>query len=141
MRILTITQQYPPARYIGAELYDHNLNKFLIAQGHTVEVITAEKPTDPYVLDDVVVNPLKPAMPDIILTHIDNRGPAHYFKRVHNINVPIVGILHNLQPNTLKQIKIFNWDGIIFNSNYAVELVNPTVPYTVLTPPTPKPLS
>lgn len=139
MRILTIIQEYPPLRRIGSEMYDHDLHRYLIKQGHSIEVIAVHS-TESWEYQGVKVNPTRLTEPDIILTHADYRQKAHYHRRLKGwMNVPIIGILHNDQTQAISPAKLFQWDGLIANSEHLKGLIVNVCPQTVLIPPTPKP--
>ena len=143
MKILNILLSYPPYRYIGAEIYDHTLNKALHKKGHTVYVKTIDEINNnqPYQHENILINHPIPTDIDLIITHIDLRQKAYHLKRLHNLNnTPMVGIQHNLGRETQTAERLYKWDGIIYNSQHMANISrNPTAPKTVLIPPTPNP--
>lgn len=140
MRILTIIQEYPPHRRIGSELYDHDLHQHLQKQGHTVEVIAANRREEQWEYEGIQVNPTGLKTPDLILTHIDFRQKAHYYRRLNGwTRMPLIGIAHNDQNQTLNAAKLFHWEGLIANSHYLHSLLENNCPKEILIPPTPKP--
>lgn len=140
MRILSILLQYPPARRIGAELYDHELHKALTKAGHTVEVLTTEEATKDlpsWEFEGIKVNGPVAKDYDLILTHVDLRQKTWYIARLHNFTkLPIVAIQHNNAPSTLMAEKLYLWHGIIYNSEHAKNIGQSlTAKKTVLIPP------
>lgn len=141
MKVLTIALNYPPQRYIGAELYDHALNKALIKEGHKVTVQTTEVTTEQYTFDSVPVNhPIEDDY-DVIICHVDAYQQALYIRRVHNLlHIPLVGIQHNFGDETVKDEAFYRFDGIIYNSQHMLERSrNKTKHKIVLTPPSKMP--
>lgn len=125
MKVLLIVLQYPPKRFIGAELYDHAISKGLIKAGHTVDVLTtdseSEKDSKPWLFEGVEVNNtnIYKTKYDVILTHVDLRQKAYYYARItDNIKTPIVGIQHNDNIGTVGAEKLYMWHGLIYNSEY-----------------------
>jgi glycosyltransferase involved in cell wall biosynthesis len=140
MRILSILLQYPPARRIGAELYDHELHKALTKAGHTVQVLTTEEPTSKlpaWDFEGIAVNDEVQGDYDLILTHIDLRQKAWYIARLNKLtHLPIVAIQHNNAPSTVLAEKLYQWAGIIYNSEHSKSLgSNQIARKTVLIPP------
>lgn len=141
MKILTIIQQYPPQRYIGAELYDHALHKYLKKQGHTVHV-KIEDSGKRWEYEGIPVNPpVTYTDYDIILTHVDYYQEAKHYQKHYNLkNTPIVVIQHNFSEWTIKDEAFYNFAGVIYNSKHMLNSSkNKTVNKTVLTPPCKKP--
>lgn len=147
MRIIFTLLKYPPLRRIGAELYDHALLKALQAAGHEVEVHAFEDCEDQqWEYDGVKVNPEYSGTYDLILTHVDNRQKAWYVARtIDQRDIPIVGVMHNNGRNTLMDEQLYNWHGVIYNSEYTKSLSTARQrPTQVLIPaldPTPAKLS
>lgn len=140
MRILSIVLQYPPARRIGAELYDHELHKALTKEGHEVQVITVEDATKDlpeWDFEGIIVNAPITGEFDLILTHVDMRQKAWYVARLNNLtHLPIIGIQHNNAQATTVAEKLYLWHGIIYNSENAKKNgANPGARKTVLIPP------
>lgn len=76
MKILWYTKDYPPYHNCGSDWYAHELNKFLISQGHEVTVLLSDK-YPRYEFQGVKCVPKDNgyshyiAMADVIFTHLD----------------------------------------------------------------------
>lgn len=142
MNVLFITIDYPPNRFIGAELYDHAIAKYLIKTGNKVFVYTSNT-NEEYFYENVHVNPKNTIVPDLILSHVDGYylvEPIILAKGWQN--VAHVAIQHNLTVSTLIQEQKQNrWQGIIYNSTYMQEnSSNNNVEKLTIIPPVPTPV-
>jgi len=139
MRILWAIHLYPPIHNCGAEYVAHNVNKYLLSQGHEVRVLNLQSKEPYYTHDGVeVFGNVKGIDPfrwgDVILTHLD-------FTRF-TINVggilkkPVIHFVHN----SFKYPEIEEAEKqqfIVYNSNWVKEELNYKHPGIVLYPPCP----
>lgn len=131
--------QYPPLHNAGAEWMVHEMNKFLVSQGHQVDVVLPITGMKPYNFEGVNVeydqyrgtwDKVKKC--DFILSHLDRSGKAlnvaELFKK------PFVFVVHNTNRFGLlfhkPQIKRY----VIYNSEFTREMKYPC-PGTVVHPP------
>lgn len=140
MNILVLTLNFPPKRFIGAELYDLAFIKALQKSGHKVYVKTVEH-TEQYEYDGISVNePYKNEELNLIITHLELRQKAHYERRLSGKKIPIIGIQHNFNEAAVQASKLYSWEGIVFNSSYMSKNSPSLCKNTfVLIPPCPKP--
>lgn len=102
MRILYSIHLYPPIHNCGGEAYIHNLNKYLIKQGHEVRVMLQQankhKVHVPYEWEGVQVMGNSDQLDayrwaDVLVTHLDF---THFTVLLgHDIGKPVVHIVHN----------------------------------------------
>lgn len=93
MRVVLYTLSYPPHRFIGSELMDHQLLKALQAVGHDVAVRTIDN-HDRWVYDGVAVYGRKHILPaDVVICHGDFGRPAREHRQ--RDGTPIVSLGHN----------------------------------------------
>jgi glycosyltransferase involved in cell wall biosynthesis len=131
MRILWIIHAYPPILNAGAEMYAHNLNKHLIAQGHEVKVFLPKgysnfenktanyEGIDLYVLGDLNLSNLV-YWSDIVMTHLDfTSSTMAYVKDTK----PIVFVSHNTFFDAYKYIDGNENISVIYNS-YAMKQIS-----------------
>lgn len=142
MKFLFSVHLYPPHHNAGGEMYIHNMAKFLISRGHTCRVLLHEAAyygiTRMYVHEGVDVFPRGRNLEehfiwaDRIFTHLGftswTVGIAHVFRK------PVFFVVHNTHPYTCvsdasKQV------GIIYNCQYAKDLLKYPQPNIVLHPP------
>lgn len=143
MNILFVVLNYPPERFIGAELYDHALAKKLQEQGNNVQVIATEE-NKSWDFENIHVNPATHPKYDLVISHLDLRQKAYFHMRKLGITgtAPLVGIIHNEEDFTLGAGCFYHWGGIIANSNNIAKLRkwNTNNVYTLI-PPVPEPQS
>lgn len=129
MKILWIIHGYPPVLNAGAELYTHNLNKYLISQGHQIKVFVPKKyshyENSTMIYDGVNINALGEGerpdnlveWSDIVMTHLDfTNMTIHYV----NNNRPVVWVSHNTFFDAYKHLNENENVSIIYNS-YAMK--------------------
>lgn len=141
MRVLWIIHLYPPVHNCGAEYMAHDLNKFLISQGHTVKVLlrqgAGKNPTRIYTHDDVLVFPAstnpEPLIKtsDIIFTHLDYTMESINLARRYGKRC--VHFVHNGSPYT--SIQDNDWVEVVYNSEWIKEVLNYKNRSFVLRPP------
>lgn len=137
LRIQLFCLDFPPRRFIGAEIYDFHLLKFLQEQGHEVSVVATNTEAS-WEYGGIQVNGL-PAKPDIILTHLDNSSAAFMMAKVSKAK--IVGIAHNTGETVKQAAKHGKYDALIFNNHsMAIEFGSrKTEKLAILIPPVPEP--
>ena len=131
MRILWIIHGYVPILNAGAEYYAHNLNTYLILQGHNVCVLVPEehgdkKNTNSYYegvhISIANTKEERDALAewcDIVITHLDYTNIAmHYI----NSYKPIIWISHNTFFDSYMNVAKNATCSIIYNSNAMREM-------------------
>jgi glycosyltransferase involved in cell wall biosynthesis len=141
MRIMWAIHLYPPIHNCGAEYVAHNINKYLLSQGHEVRVLNLQSNTPQYTYDGVEVfgnvkgiDPYRWA--DVILTHLD------FTRFVINIGsvirTPVIHFVHN----SFKYEEVEQGAGkkqyVVYNSNWVRGELNYSHEGVVLYPPCPK---
>jgi len=136
MKILWIIHGYVPVLNAGAERYAHNLNKYLITQGHQIKVILPKKYSN-YENNDMVFEGVQIYASiteaeernklvewcDIVFTHLDYTNiTINYI----NNNRPIVWVSHNTFFDSYLYLNNHPNVFMIFNSNKMKEI---SVPY------------
>lgn len=137
MIIELYAMSFPPKRFIGAELYDIAVLKYLQGQGHEVSVIVPIGESWEY--DGISVNQKDTKNPDIILTHLDYSSPA--FIRAKETKAKIFGIGHNTGRVSKDAANHGPYDGIILNSDFMKDYfgISRTKNCLVIIPPIPEP--
>lgn len=93
MRVLAFTLSYPPKRFIGSELMDHQLLKALQTAGHHVTVQTSLDEAA-WIYDGIPVLGRKHhPKADVVLAHGDWGRPAREHRATHG--TPVVMLGHN----------------------------------------------
>ena len=139
MKILWIIQQYASQVKAGAEIYAHNLNKYLISKGHEVIVLVPPTYKD-CIFEDVkvVTTQIKKERDalvewsEIIMTQL---GYTEITLDYINDYRPIVYVSHNTYYNDLKFLEGRDNVSIIYNSQTAKTLSPYTNNSMVLIPP------
>jgi glycosyltransferase involved in cell wall biosynthesis len=137
MIIELFAASFPPKRFIGAELYDIAVLKYLQEQGHEVSVIL---PIDEsWEFDGISVNPKDRKKPNIVLTHLDYSAPA--FLRASQSGAKILGIGHNTGRFSNDAANYGKYDAIILNSNFMKDFfgISKDKKCLIIVPPTPEP--
>jgi glycosyltransferase involved in cell wall biosynthesis len=140
MRILYSIHLYPPKHNCGGEYYIHNLNKYLVKQGHEIRVMLHRAKQDnikvPYEFEGVEVmgniNHLDAyRWADVLVTHLDF---THFTVLLgKDIGKPVVHIVHNHH----KYNPIENGSGsinVVYNSEWIKEELNYNWPSVVVRP-------
>lgn len=136
MNILCCAHGYIPTLNAGAEMYMHNINKFLVSKGHSVKVMIKGLQT-PYTIDGVHCigissNPeLAFLLADIVICHLEMTYIA--IPIATKLNKPIVHYVHNNFPYPIlhdnKHVNlVYNSETIASKCNY----LNPS--YTLPAP-------
>ncbi len=140
MRILYSIHLYPPRHNCGGEYYIHNLNKYLVSQGHEVRVMLHQARQHnihtPYDYDGVYVmgniNSLDAyRWADVLVTHLDFTSFSIMIAR--DIGRPIVQIVHNHH----EYASIVNGMGsinVVYNSEWIAKKLNYNWPSIVIPP-------
>lgn len=137
MIIELYAMSFPPKRFIGAELYDLAVLKYLESQGHEVSVIVPIDESWEY--DGISVNKKDTKKPDVILTHLDYSSPA--FIKARQSKAKIFGIGHNTGKVSMDAANHGPYDGIILNSDFMKEYfgIKKTKNCLIIIPPIPEP--
>lgn len=141
MKILCSIHLYPPRHNCGGEYYIHNLNKYLVSQGHEVRVILHQakmhKVPVPYEYEGVSIMDWTGSLDqlrwaDIILTHLDY---THWtILMCQMVNIPVIQLVHNSTPYN----SILNAQGpvsVCYNSGWIADELNYNRHSMVLHPP------
>lgn len=136
MKILWKIHAYPPIHNCGAEWMAHEINKFLISQGHEVRVILGNRPQDKaYEFEGVKVE-----LPhwcwgdavswaDVIFTHLDYTTEALPWAKYK----PVFFVAHNTyEYNSVRRAKNVY---VVYNSEAAKGICAYPNPSFVLPPP------
>lgn len=100
MKFLCLVHGYPPFQNAGAEWMVHEMLKFLVANGHKVEVLVPINKIQPYEIEGVYVNvdtyryttdAVKNC--DMIISHLDRSGKALNYAEFYK--KPFVQVIHN----------------------------------------------
>jgi len=140
MRILYSIHLYPPIHNCGGEAYIHNLNKYLIKQGHEVRVML-QRPEQfhyrvPYDWEGVYVMGLRDNLDayrwaDVLVTHLDF---THWTLTLgHDVGRPVVQIVHN-HHEYASIINAKNPPFIVYNSEWISKTLNYKYPSIVVPP-------
>lgn len=94
MKILSFVHAYPPIHNCGAETMLHDINKFLLEQGHEVRVLI--EGAEPYSYEGVEVMDGKDwadsfSWCDCVITHLDKTTKTLEYGRYR----PIIWLMHN----------------------------------------------
>lgn len=137
MQINLYTNSFPPKRFIGSELYDLELAKYLISEGHKVSVFTA-KHGDSWSIEGVEVNPKKQKA-DVVFTHLEQTLDA--VTDMIASKAKLIGIGHSFHEQSLITGRNMKFDGLILNSeNMKAEFGKIKTENTlIITPPVPEP--
>jgi glycosyltransferase involved in cell wall biosynthesis len=144
MKLLWIIHGYVPNLNAGAENYTHNLNKYLLSQGHKIIVLIPKdygglKNVDRiyegisiFTVEDPNIRHQLVEWSDIVFTHLDFAGiTVNYIQN----NRPIVFIAHNTFFYAYEYLKNKKNVFIIYNSLHASQITPFENEYTVLRPP------
>lgn len=140
MRILYSIHLYPPKHNCGGEYYIHNLNKYLVSQGHEVRVMLhmakSHNIKTPYLYEGVYVMGNITHLDayrwaDVIITHLDF---THFTVLLgFDIGKPIVHIVHNHHVyNSIAGGK--GSLNIVYNSEWIAKKLNYDWPSVVVPP-------
>lgn len=144
MKLLWLIHGYLPILNAGAETYTHNLNKYLISQGHEVIVLLPKKHST-YVNKAMTYEGVRICInnntketgiyaewADIVLSHLDySKTTIDYINKYR----PIVWVAHNTFYDNYKYINGNKNVSIIFNTLKAKELCPFDNKSIVLRPP------
>jgi glycosyltransferase involved in cell wall biosynthesis len=147
MRISWSIHLYPPKHNCGSEWMAHNINKFLVKQGHEVRVILHQahkyKIKVPYIFDGVeVTGPThrieQYQWPDVLLTHLEYTG--HTLPLGHLSRRPVIQFVHgNKRYQSIENAKharvVYNsqwiadelqykWQSMVFNPFCDYDFIN-----------------
>lgn len=126
MKILVNLHSVPPLRWVGGELMTLRLCELLRERGHTVDIYASEAPIKkPLVYNEFTVKSAGylytelVATYDVVITHPEIR---HTITRHlgNNTRIPYVGIVHNLNPTTIRSIDRWTPTLTVGNSFYTV---------------------
>lgn len=141
MRVLWVIHLYPPYHNCGAEYMAHNLNKFLISQGHSVRVLLRQaannNPPRIYEHEGMMVFPptTKPdplyMTSDVIFTHLDYTREA--ILGAKRWGKKCVHFVHNSTP--YGSIQEHPWVSVVYNSQWIKNEINYPNKSFVLLPP------
>lgn len=146
MRILFSVHLYPPTHNCGGEYYIHNLAKWLISRGHICRVLLHQGMnygiTEPYLIDNVDVFPVKPGddtIPlnlmrwcEVAFTHLEYTNWTIQVGRV--FKKPVVQIVHNDTPYDCV-LGAFQQINIVYNSQWIADKLKYKHRSMVMTPP------
>lgn len=104
-KVMVYLTNYPPNRYVGAELMTADLLEYLVGQGFEVTVF-ADKVADTYKRNGVTVrnsgyiatHTVKEF--DVFITHPEIRANVWHYTH----DMPYIGIVHNLRPETIRSL-------------------------------------
>lgn len=128
MKIVGVFHYYPPYRNAGSERMVHIMLRYLVEEGHEVEVVVTAMPEtngEAYELEGVKVIPGVPLYAarlnaDVFVTHHENARPVAGIANVQDI--PCVTILHNDFPHSKSMIRYAGKkDLIVFNTHWLAE--------------------
>jgi glycosyltransferase involved in cell wall biosynthesis len=100
MKFVCLVHGYPPFQNAGAEWMLHEINKYLVKSGHSVEVLVPVNKIEPYDIEGIKVNidnwkstTEKIKNCDAVISHLDRAGKAlnicEYYHK------PFIEIIHN----------------------------------------------
>lgn len=137
MKIEFHTNNFPPKRFIGAELYDLELMKKLRDLGNDITVVVRGDDTWEY--DGFQVTNIPGENVDIVFCHFDNTVDA--MLSAYKTGAKVIGIGHNTMEASISTAQYTKLDGLIFNSETMKNIVGDTVTENkmVIIPPVPKP--
>jgi glycosyltransferase involved in cell wall biosynthesis len=140
MKILYSIHLYPPKHNCGGEYYIHNLNKYLISQGHEVRVMLHMAKSHgiktPYEYEGVYVMANITHLDayrwaDVIVTHLDF---THFTVLLgHDIGKPIVHIVHNHHEYS-SIVGARGSINVVYNSEWIAKKLNYNWPSIVVPP-------
>jgi hypothetical protein len=115
VRIIAVTVDYPPHRFIGSELMTHRLLLELRASGHEVTVLSAAA-DDCWEFESIAVQPLSVPRPpaDLVICHTDFANSASLIAR--RARVPLVGICHNTDAGVRSNLSRIRFAALVVNS-------------------------
>lgn len=141
LRILWSIHLYHPQHNCGAESMAHQINKFLLKQGHHVRVILHQsnhfKITQPYMYEGVEVFPATGhadayRWADVIFTHLDYTQFSIIMADV--AKRPLIHFIHNdIEYSSI--VNAFKNNHVVYNSNWVGEKLKYKWPSMVLPPP------
>lgn len=140
MKVLNLIHAYPPLHHAGAEWMLHEMNKFLVEQGHSVDVLLPITGIKEYEFEGVNVKGdffpgnrefIKNA--DIIISHLDRAGKA--FNLCELYKKPFVFVVHNTNPMNIIKFKPQVRRYIVYNTEYTKREMNYPCPGVVVHPP------
>lgn len=136
MRILWHIHAYPPLHNCGAEWMAHEINKFLIQKGHTVEVMLGNRANDTsYEFEGVKVYPKHWNWGDrlnwcnVVISHLDYAPDTVKMSRWR----PMLFIAHNTFD--YPTIRANRQVHVVYNSEAALSICRYSNPSIVLPPP------
>lgn len=140
MKILNLIHAYPPGHNAGAEWMLHEINKYLVDQGHTVDVLLPISGQKDYDFEGVMVHGdfypsnrsyIKDA--DIIISHLDRAGKAINLCELYK--KPFVFVVHNTNSFSILKYKPHIKSYVVYNSEYTKEKMKYPCPAVVVHPP------
>lgn len=142
MRLLFSVHLYPPKHNCGGEYFIHNMAKYLISKEHECRVLLHQAKEHgikrPYDYEGVQVFPAMKQMEGIIhwadrvFTHLDYTNWTTHICKV--LKRPVIFIVHNTHPYKCADDPRLPMN-VIYNSNYARNLLQYPHPSMVLRPP------
>lgn len=145
MKFLVLIHGYPPFQNAGAEWMLHEMNKYLVDNGHKVEVLVPINKVEPYMYEGVSVaadsyNYTREAIKncDMIISHLDRAGKAlnlaEFYKK------PFVMVVHNTNYFDIfarkhREKGQGRWAYAVYNSNFTAGVMKYPNPSIVVHPP------
>lgn len=145
MKIIAMVHGYPPDHNAGAEWMLHEMMKYMVSRGHSVDVLLPISGLKPYEFEGVKVRKyeFEDAMEltkraDVVLSHLERTGKglnfAEHFKKpfvyvVHNSNY--LDIITRKHRDTPAQ----RWVYCIYNSQFTKDANAHPNPYCIVHPP------
>lgn len=122
MRVVALTLDYPPRRWIGSEVATHAMLKALQAAGHDVTVVTMTH-GDGWVQDGVDVRCGRAEFvrqvqhADVAVTHVE------LGRHLRRVTCPRVGITHNARPDTGEALAGSTWEMVVHNCRTTADVL------------------
>lgn len=137
MKIVAITIDYPPARWIGSEVGTHELLRVLVDAGHHVTVACPTKRGADWTHDGIAVRPGPKALheelagADVVIAHVE----MGRFLRRHQ--GPKIGVTHNGRRNVAESLEAWQWDLLVHNAEATAQDLASSrrCPWIVVHPP------
>jgi hypothetical protein len=117
MRIIAVTVDYPPRRFIGSELMTHRLLLELRERGHEILVLAASGPLGAqWDFESIPVQQMSLPRPraDIVICHTDFANRASMIAR--RDRAPLVGICHNADSGIRSNLSRIRFASLVVNS-------------------------